>query len=265
MHKDTESYILENPLFIHILTDFDSQAPETTIYKAILHIKFPGSTIIFSHQPFKKGDIIAPAIFLRMVSSYFPANCVHICLLHIEGRLQEKYLLAKWNNQYFFIPDNGILSIAYPQENIEYFKLLGESKLVDVFEQLYLPCLESLVNNPEYLPPSEEKPRISILPQPTYIGNTYRLSVIFNDSQGNAYLNMQKDEFMRITAGKKFTIKVAMKETIETISDAYTDASEGSKLALFGLGDMLQIAINCGSAAQYLGLGLGQMAMLEVH
>jgi S-adenosyl-L-methionine hydrolase (adenosine-forming) len=265
LHKDTESYILENPLFIHILTDFDAQAPETTIYKAILNIKFPGSTIIFSHQPFKKGDVIAPAVFLRMVTSSFPADCVHICLLHIGSRLQEKYAVAKYKNQYFFIPDNGLLSIAFPGEQIEYFKTTAASIVTDVFQQLYIPALEFIIQNPERELPVEEKPKVSMLPQPSLIGNTYRLSVLFNDSQGNAYLNMQKEEFTRLTAGKRFTIKVAMKETIEVISNTYTDATEGSKLAMFGLGDMLQIAINCGSAAQYLGLGLGQMVMLEIH
>ncbi len=256
---------MENPLFIHILADFDALAPETTIYKAILHARFPGSTIIFTHQPFKKGDVISPAIYLRMVCSSFPKHCVHLCLLHIGNRLPEKYVLARTPDQYFFIPDNGILSIAFPQAVIEYYKLSSTQGVKDICRELYLPVLENLVADSTQLPEKEDKPKISLLPQPTLTGNTYRLTVLHNDSQGNAYLNMQKEEFERITLSKKFSIKLGMKESIENISVTYTDVSEGSKLALFGLGDMLQIAVNCGSAAQYLGLKTGQMVMLVVE
>ncbi len=265
MHKDTETTLLEKSLFIHILADFGETAPETTIYKAILYTRFPNSTIIFTNQPFKLGDTIAPGTFLRLIYKDFPPNCIHLCLLHIDSRLPEKYILAKAKGQYFFAPDNGIVSLAFPGEDVDYFKLQSELPVVDVFKTLYLPALQKWVEDETNTGEIETKARRSILVQPTITGNIYRLSVQYNDVHGNAYLNMQQQEFEKIVNGKKFRFKIGMRETIERISNAYTDVPEGTKLALFGFGDMLQIAINCGSAAQYLGLNTGQMVMMEVE
>lgn len=256
---------MENHPLIHILADFDEHAPETPVGKALLHSAAPGSSLIFTHQPFKKGDIVAPSYFLKLIVPDFPPGTYHLLLLHTESRLPEKYILAKHNDQYFFAPDNGLLPLAFGQDQLVCFKLPKPGIVRDMLKEVYLPALSPLVKTGEIQGlEAEDRPKNAMLPQPTITGNTYRLTVIYNDSQGNAYLNFSRTEFEKLTASKQFTLKVGMRETIDHISDTYRDVPEGAKLALFGLGDMLQIAINCGSALQYLGLKTGQMVMLEI-
>ncbi|MCC7296967.1 MAG: SAM-dependent chlorinase/fluorinase [Bacteroidia bacterium] len=246
------------------MSDYGSDAIENTIYHALLIQHFPHAHFIFSNQQFRQGDIISPGIFMRLAYKDFPADTIHICLLHIESRSPEKYTVAKAANQYFIGPDNGFLPIALENEAVEYYKLPA-SGAKDLFRDIFIPAALRIVQeDAAVFAISEESPKKFLMPSPAITGNTYRLSVLYNDSHGNAYLNMTKSEFDRITQGKKFSLKIGYNDHIDRISEAYHDHSEGDKLALFGLGDMLQISINCGSAAQYLGLKYNKMVMLEI-
>jgi S-adenosylmethionine hydrolase len=257
---------LEHPIFIHLLADFDNRSPENSIYTAILHKNFPQARIVISNQDFKKGDMMAPGIFLKLILSHFPENTFHLCPLHIESRLPEKYVMALSHGQYFLGPDNGFLPIAFGDNESTYYKLSDPERGNDVMKHTFVPTVQKMVNG-QFNDSSlavEDKPRKYLLPAPTVSGNIWRLMVLYNDSQGNAYLNMDKAEFDRITEGKKFRIRLSHKDNIENIAISYHDVQEGNKLAIFGLGDMLQIAINCGSAEQYLGLRHGSMVMMEI-
>lgn len=209
---------------------------------------------------------MAPGVFIRLCYKDFPPNTLHLCLLHIESRLPEKYVFASAAGQYFLAPDNGVLPIGLDYEYAEYKQLPLPQGFTDVLKEIYVPAIQSgtLFGDNSSQFPAEENPKKYLMPSPTVAGNTWRLAVLCNDSHGNAYLNMNKTEFERITAGHKFQIKIGFKQQISKISTSYYNHSEGDMLALFGLGDLLQICINCGSALQYLGLKPTKLVMMEV-
>lgn len=257
---------MENPIIIHILADFDEQAPETVIYKAAILSRFPSAVLLFDHQPFKKGDVISPACYLKLILPSFPAPAYHLLLLHTESRFPEKFIYAVHQNRHFLAPDNGILPLCLGENPEETHKPDFPANATDTLLQVYLPALQQVTENSFVTMNWQEvQPKQMIMQQPTQSGNTYRLSVMYNDSQGNAYLNMDQTEFNRITEGRQFSLRLGARETISQVSRQYRDVPEGSKLMLFGLGNLLQIAVNCGSAAQYLGLKTGQMVMLDLE
>lgn len=233
----------------------------------LLHTHFPGIPHIFSNQQFKLGDVIAPSIFLKLCFAQFPEGTVHLAPLHIESKLPEKYILGVGYGQYFLSPDNGLLPMALGNEDIHYYKLPRPSGTSNILKDLFIPAAVALLSSgiTTFQENPENNPRKLIMPLAALTGNMLRLVVLYNDSHGNAYLNMDKVEFLKITEGKRFAIKLGFKDEITEISSSYHDIPEGDKLAIFGLGDLLQICVNCGSAEQYLGLKAGKMVMLEIQ
>lgn len=257
---------MEHLELIHLITDYGNDAIEQSIYHALLLQKFPNTPLVFSNQNFQKGDIISPGVFIKLTYKEFPENTVHLCLLHITSRLPEKYIVAKAANQYFLAPDNGVLPIGLEYEFVEYFQLAFPDRFKDVLKEIYLPAIDRMracnLLQEAFIP--EETPKKFLMPSPALVGNTRRLSVLYNDSHGNAYLNFTKDEFVRAVGDSKFQLKIGFKQTLNKISDAYYNHNEGDMFAIFGLGDLLQICIHCGSASQYLGLKPTKMVILEV-
>lgn len=233
----------------------------------LFHKHFPGLPHIFSNQHFKLGDVIAPSIFLKLCYAQFPEGTVHLAPLHIESKLPEKYILAVGHGQYFVGPDNGLFPMALGSDAIYYYKLPRPSGKSNIIEDVMIPAAVSLLSSgtSAFQENPENNPRRLIMPLAALTGNVLRLVVLYNDSHGNAYLNMDKAEFLKITDGKRFALKLGFKDEITEISSSYHDIPEGDKLAIFGLGDLLQICVNCGSAEQYLGLKAGKMVMLEIQ
>lgn len=227
-----------------------------------------GAAVVNSNHDFKKGDIISPGIFMKLVYADFPPGCIHILSLHIESRLREKYILATHRDMFFLAPDNGVLPIVFGEEEAQWYQLTDPEAGADVFRTVYMPALEKLIASgfqpaKAFIPESRTKKLL--LPSPTLSGNIMRLTVLYNDAHGNAYLNIDKSEFLRITEGKKFSIRLGFKDSIDNISPGTETVPEGQKLAYFGPGNLLQIAVNSGSAAQYLGLVKGKNVMLEIQ
>jgi S-adenosylmethionine hydrolase len=259
---------LEHPVIIHLLADYAATSPEHAIYNALLFSRVPNSRAINSNQDFKFGEVISPGIFIKLVHEDFPPGTIHVCLLHIDGKHKEKYILALHKQQYFLAPDNGVLSIAFAEDEINYFDLPEPVEGEDIFRNIYLPAIELIAKKPSEVVkvyPESTNARKAIAPVPTLNGNVLRLTVLFNDSHGNAYMNIDKAEFEKITAGKKFEIRLGFKDSIDILSAGYSSVPQGQKLAFFGLAGLLQIAINCGSAAQYLALEKGKIVMVAIQ
>jgi S-adenosyl-L-methionine hydrolase (adenosine-forming) len=258
---------LEHTGCIHLITDYGKNAIEHTMDQLLLHKHFPGLPHVFSNQNFKYGDVISPSIFLKLCYSEFPAGTVHMAALHIEGKLPEKYILGVGFGQYFIGPDNGIFPMALGNDGMEYYKLARPANTHNIVSDIFIPTAVTLLSRGivDFQNQLESNPRTLIMPLAALTGNMLRLTVLYNDSHGNAYLNMEKEEFLRLTEGKRFALKLGFRDEITHIAQSYHDLPEGDKLALFGMGNLLQICVNCGSAEQYLGLKSGKMVMLEIQ
>lgn len=265
LHKDTQYNPLQHPTLIHLLAGFSATSPEHTLYSARLMQTFPGVPVIYSYQPFIPGEIISPSVFLRLVESGFPEGTMHFCLIQIEEKFREKYLLAKYRNCWFFAPDNGLLPLALPFEVTEFYRLPYPEAGADVMQEIYLPGAVALVQDGSAsLTDQEPSPVKLLLPSPTRSGDTVRLTVLYTDANGNAYLNINRSEFESLVGTANFKIRLGYRDEISQLSKGLLGLPMGQKAAFFGMGDLLQIAVNCGSAEQYLGLVKNKVVMLQI-
>jgi S-adenosylmethionine hydrolase len=258
---------LANSVFVHIISDSGPHALENTVAQASVLRFLPSANIILSPQHFKKGNVMTPALFLKLVKSSFPEGTFHFCYLGIETTMPARYCLAACNGSFYFAPDNGILPIALKGLEATYYPLPVSPPGTDVMSEIYLPIAKLLADNQFNIPSDWQEKAVvqeGTLIVPTRTDNILRLTVLFNDSHGNAYVNLDKEAFYKLTEGKRFSIRPAFKVGIGQISRSYRDEGPGSAIALFGLGDLLQIAIIEGSAQQYLALEVGKILMLEI-
>ena len=255
-----------SPIFINLLSDHGQNSLETAKILGLLATHFGEHRLIQQNHSFKLGEIMSPAIFLKLTREFFPAGTIHICDLKIKSTLPEKYLMAASGYQFFIGPDSGIFALLFKDMEVQYFDLEYAGEITDFPTQICIPAMQKLIG--DNLRTESFKPVQKIVDaqwlKPALMQNVYRLSVIYTDARGNAYLNISRDEFEAARKGRNFRIKVDMRTEINQITAHYNRVPEGHLLALFGAGELLQVALNWGSARQMLGMKENQkVVMLE--
>jgi hypothetical protein len=94
------------------------------------------------------------------------------------------------------------------------------------------------------------------VPEPTITDAQIIAEVVRVDRFGNLVTNVDRRTFDRFAVGERMEI-VAGSGTVEKAVMTYADAESGALCALFGSSDHLEIAVNGGSAADRLALGIG--------
>ena len=204
-------------------------------------------------------NYIQASYVCKNVINNFPEGTMHVILVNVFDKKKPHMLFAEHNGQYIGCADNGLLTMILdeaPQkvvtlpykenERVNIFsctKLLAEAynKIVQgkTIEQVGYVGAEIVVTNPL---------------RPILGANWMDGQIIFIDNFENIIINITQKQFEDARKGRAFKIVFKRSETIDRISDTYSDVAEGEKLAIFNAAGYLEIAINKGNAAGLLGL-----------
>ena len=258
---------LNSNAIIHVLCDFSVESPDYTVTQARIARFFPSHRAVISPQPFKKGHILGQSVFLQLVVPEFPVGSIHICRVGTMSRMAPRFVLAQWNGSYFLAPDNGLLPLFLNDDSLVYYNINPTGiQVTDAMSQVYIPALQRLIDAKMQLDGVFEIKEMLVRsspPTPTLSNNVMNLTVLYNDYYGNAYLNINRQTFEEIGQGRAFRLRISHSMEIKQLSNGYNDVMEGMELCLFGYGDILQVAVNAGSAVQYLSLTEVRNILLE--
>lgn len=189
----------------------------------------------------------------------FPAGTYHLVMVNLFDERPEHLLLVRHQGHYFFIADNGLITMILeevPELVVALPLPRGEMRNTLLFTQVFGRAIQELQKGKR--PQELGDPGVSIHvknPLRPQLGNNWMEGqVIFIDHFENVIVNISRDEFEEQRKGRSFKIVFKRDEVIDKISETYADAGEGEKLALFNAAGYLEIAINKGNAAGLLGL-----------
>ncbi len=260
-----DSLSANNQLIFHYWIDFGTESIDYSIGQAQIYATFPDVKTIVSPSKIKKGHILSQSIHLKLFKDEFPPNTIHICHLSFISTQPKRFILTKYKNQYFLGPDSGIFYMAFEKDDVEYFILPVDKFKYNALKEVYLPAIEMLINS-NFDIENTFQPKTILMKmntiQPTISNNIMRLTALYVDSYGNVYFNLDKEQFDSFTQGKPFEFK-SHSFKLDRISNDYDDVPEGEILALFSVGNMLQIAGNASNASTKLALKEDSMILLE--
>jgi len=190
---------------------------------------------------------------------YYPKNTVHIVLINLFQFKPTHFLIAQYNNQFIFCPDNGILTMICKQKPAQVFKVIIPQENSAINTICYLSALAEAVDKlisenyaVQFGEPfdnfTERYPM-----RPGFNGNSVEAQIIFIDKFENVVVNISKQEFEEYRQGRKFKISFG-KEIIDHIDDNYGTAEDEEYLACFNSAEMLELSIKHGNMASLFGL-----------
>lgn len=243
---------------ITLTSDIGLQDYLTGAIKGLLSQSCPNHAVIdISHEilPF---NFPQAAYLCKSALPWFPKGSCHFILVNLFDHKNAPYLLCAHEGHYFFCADNGLITMV-----------LG--KIPEVICQLEMPAAGSntlsviqgfaeAVLALEYGTPVTEigHPVTSLMErnplQPITQNSYIEGQVIYIDRFENVVVNVTREQFETCRKGRAFKIFVMRDEFINRISEGYSDAPEGEKVAIFNAAGYLEIAINKGNAAGLFGL-----------
>ena len=229
------------------IKDFYLAAIKGAIYKAYSEAK----VVDISHfvTPF---DIAQAAFILKNAYPDFPDKTVHIISVDPESTESKHHVVVQYNKQYFIGNDNGMFSLMFDQQPEKVWRLNPPSDIGSSFfpsKSVFIWAAAHLAQGgrPEDIGERIDSVNTRAAFHPVVMPNLIKGTVIFIDGYGNVITNVSKTLFESTCKNRKYTIYFRGDSYgITKISQSYNDVPPGEKMAIFGPGNFLEIAINRG-------------------
>ncbi len=244
---------------ITLLTDFGDKDYYVGLFKGDLYTSSPSAKIVDISHSIPPHNIVTVAFFLKNIYDHFPKGTIHIARVYEQGLGTQKLLAAKYRNYYFIAPDNGILTMVFDEKPDLIVEVDMKQVKLNTLEEYYCRVVKEITfnNNIGSIGVAtsgfvEKKAMMPVLQEDKIIGN-----VIHIDNFGNAITNINIEDVKRFSVDKQIRINYRKYDYIDRMVENYTDVPQTYSLARFNSLGYLELCINCGHAADLLGLSKG--------
>ncbi len=258
---------------IALLTDFGTRDPFAGIMKGVILGINPSAVIVDLGHDIEPGDVHSASFALRTAFPYFPKGTVFAVVVDPGVGTDRRAIAAEIDGRTVVCPDNGLLSWVLRDYKLGSAVELRESRFHlpnvsgtfhgrDIFAPVAAHLSKGValseLGTPIDDPITFETPEASVRPQ------TIKGEVIYIDRFGNLITNIEREPLERWLSeqqGGRISVQLGSRD-IEGISRTFGDVAAGHVVALVGGSGMLEIGINQGNAADYLGIGKGFPVMV---
>ncbi|OPX33892.1 MAG: hypothetical protein B1H11_11805 [Desulfobacteraceae bacterium 4484_190.1] len=259
--------------FITLTTDFGLSDAYVAVMKGVILSINPDVRIIDISHNIKAGHIAHAGYVLKEACPFFPKGTIHVAVVD-PGVGNARRPVIVITDDYFFVgPDNGIfwpiITTCGPSEIIHLTKpefFLSAISKTFHGRDIFAPVAAHLSKGYE---PKEmgliiKDPVKLEIKTPRKKGNILFGEVIRVDHFGNIITNISKKVLGRFLKGSKPVIK-AGDLIIKDIVNSYSEAGMGEALVLIGSSNYLEIAVNRGRAADFIGIAPYKIMGTEIE
>lgn len=218
--------------------------------EAVLHTASPQSRVINLFTDLPRQNPKASAYLLAACTCNYPEGTIFFCVVDPGvGSFTDKPVVLKLDNHWYVGPDNGIFDIVTRRsEKIECWKINWRpDKLSATFHgrDLYAPVCAMIANG------------IDIPGEKIYWKDNHQWpdnlnEVIYIDHFGNCMTGMHAD-----SVDKSSALKINNQD-IGYVS-IFSNSDTGQPFWYVNSNELVEVAVNKGSAAKVLGLDVGQI------
>lgn len=264
---------MTSPRIITLTTDFGLRDAYVAVMKAVILEIIPDVTIIdISHQV-SPQNVPQAAYLLQTAYRYFPPDAVHVAVVDPGVGTERKPVAVSTSHGVFVGPDNGVLSAVLTDQDILETAdgMLRGGEAVELTNERYRrhPVSRTFHGRDIFAPAAAHIAggmRLSELGHPLVRlhggestmprreGNQVRGAIIHVDRFGNAVSNVPAD---MVPESPVFEVSG---HTVDGISSSYQEAQ---LVAILGSTGLVEIAVRNGSAADRLGVAVGDPLLVR--
>lgn len=246
---------------ITLITDFGLQDGYVGALKGVILTICPRACVVDITHMIPPGDVRSAAYVLRSAYPHFPKGSIHLGVVDPGVGSSRKAVAIQAGTHTFVGPDNGLFSWVLHRESdwecrcLENEDIWGpEVSRTFHGRDIFGPVAAHLANGfpfeelgPVHHPILSDWIRVSL----THGNLSGR--VIHVDRFGNVVTNVRYEDLDAIWPGGEWRVFAGGRHVARVVS-TYAEGPEGSPVALVGSSGHIEIAVNCGDAAQLLGI-----------
>jgi S-adenosyl-L-methionine hydrolase (adenosine-forming) len=247
---------------ITLTTDFGIVDPYLAMMKGVILSINNSACIVDINHHIMAGSIIQAAGMIRETFPFFPEGTVHMAVVDPGVGSDRRLITLKAGGHLFVGPDNGIFwpviadyrdtRIVHITESGYFLPLITPTfHGRDVFAPIAAHL--SLGVDPMKMGPVIKDPVRLSAPRPRTMNDILYGQVMRVDNFGNLITNINHDDLKNFLGESKPIIYIGNLE-IKKVDNIYSDVDKGEVLALIDSSNLLEIAVNLGRAAEYVGL-----------
>lgn len=232
-----------------LFTDFSLHDPYVGQMKAVLHRHAPGVPVVDLLHEVPAFDAAAGAHLLAALDDTFPPGCVFLAVVDPGVGSNRPAVVLEADGNWYVGPDNGLLSVvAARAQKIRFWEVEWRPEVLShTFHgrDLFAPVAARIASGTF---PKEWLRAVDGLQVRLEAGDLSR--VVYIDHYGNALTGLR--------AGNVPTsARLEAKGRLLRYARVYAEAAPGEAFWCADSAGLVELAVNGGSAAQQLGLKLG--------
>jgi S-adenosylmethionine hydrolase len=232
----------------------------------------PHATVVDITHGIPPGDVRAGAFAFAASYRYFPKGTIHVAVVD-PGVGSQRRAIAVRTTRYIFVgPDNGILSFALANERVTECREITN-------RSLFLKAVSSTFHGRDVFAPVAARlskgmffgrlgpalKHISQIDWPEVKRGKATLhgAIVYIDQFGNGITNFPPNAIEDL--GGAECIVFLGRKRLGPLNSFYQAVPRGRPVAVIGSTGFLEIAVNGGSAADQLGLKIGQRVAVKAR
>lgn len=257
---------------IAMLTDFGTRDHYAGVMKGVILGICPDVTLVDISHDLPPHDISHAAQELAATAKYFPPGTIFLVVVDPGVGTSRRGIAAEAGDRRYVAPDNGVLTALFQET--------PPKRVVELTERRYArPTVSRTFEGRDRFAPAAAwiakgtdlnafgRPvsdyRVLDLPQPLLEDGVIHGVVIRVDRFGNVVTNVDRRSYERLGAGQAAVQLTIKGQAIPRIVSTYADIATGEIAALFGSTDRLECCAHAASAAEQLGVQVGDVVLLR--
>lgn len=254
-----------------MLTDFGLEDHFVGVMKGVIASIAPKTQVVDITHGVAPYQIAQARFLLAQSWPYFPKRTVHVCVIDPGVGSARRGLLVEAAGHRFVGPDNGLFSDLLDLPGAKVRQLTNSKFYLNNISQtfhgrdIFAPVGAHLTAGitPAKVGPLVHNALRQTTSAPVRIGRRFwQGEIIHIDRFGNLITNLPASEFNEMRP-KGMALKVGL-TLIARVLPSYSAAEDAEPFLIAGSHGNLEAAVNQGSAAKRLGVGLGAPVELEI-
>ena len=251
---------------VSITTDFGLQDYYVAELKAHILQKSTDIQLVDVSHSIDSHDIVQAAHFLDNVFRSFPNNAIHLIAVYNYYDKNSSFILFKREGHYFIGPDNGVFSLIFEDISAHEVVRLDHAEVTNKsIAEIFSWTIGKIINQKELneigSPVQTINQKMGI--KPVVTRSQIRATIIHIDHYENVIINLKKDQFEKIRAGREFQLYYKQTDPVTRISEDYADVPITDVMCLFNSAGYMEIGINMGKASSMLNLNKNETIQIN--
>jgi hypothetical protein len=257
---------------IALLTDFGTRDHYSGVMKGVVLGICPDVTLVDISHDLPPHDVAFASQELAATARFFPAGTIFLVVVDPGVGTTRRGIAAEAGDRRFVAPDNGVLTAVFQET--------PPRRVVELSERRYArPTVSRTFEGRDRFAPAAAflakgihleafgRPvadyHLIDLPAPEAADGLLRGRVVRVDRFGNIVTNLDRRSCEKLTGGQATVQLTVRGQSIGRLVSTYADLAPGEIGALFGSTDHLECSASSASAAEQLGVVVGDAVELR--